>query len=95
MSTRSIATLIGYIPGDIRPRPGVSQLLLSTASRNPLRAGAVFQRNIRNMTKSSREKYTDPGLRDQLKEEIQAGDKGGKPGQWSARKVGIIIFIIL
>ncbi|KAF8423057.1 hypothetical protein EV426DRAFT_574740 [Tirmania nivea] len=38
------------------------------------------------MTKSSAGKYTDPELRDQIKEEVQAGDKGGKPGQWSARK---------
>ncbi|KAI9367438.1 hypothetical protein BJX61DRAFT_528446 [Aspergillus egyptiacus] len=30
--------------------------------------------------------YTDPELREQVKEEIQQGDKGGKPGQWSARK---------
>ncbi|KAJ5260534.1 hypothetical protein N7478_012139 [Penicillium angulare] len=32
------------------------------------------------------DKYTDPKLRDQVKEEIHRGDKGGKPGQWSARK---------
>ena len=32
------------------------------------------------------EDYTDPELRARLKEEIKAGDKGGKPGQWSARK---------
>ncbi len=30
--------------------------------------------------------YTDPELRERLKEEIKAGDKGGKPGEWSARK---------
>jgi hypothetical protein len=30
--------------------------------------------------------YTDPELRERLKEKIKAGDKGGKPGQWSARK---------
>ncbi|WP_310398150.1 hypothetical protein [Hymenobacter sp.] len=30
--------------------------------------------------------YTDPPLRERLKEEIRAGDKGGEPGQWSARK---------
>lgn len=30
--------------------------------------------------------YTDPALREQLKAVIQAGDKGGNPGQWSARK---------
>ncbi|CAG8084493.1 unnamed protein product [Penicillium salamii] len=33
-----------------------------------------------------KEKYTDPELRDEVKEEIHNGDKGGKPGQWSARK---------
>lgn len=30
--------------------------------------------------------YTDPALRERLKEQLQAGDKGGRPGQWSARK---------
>jgi hypothetical protein len=30
--------------------------------------------------------YTEPGLRARLKEEIKAGDRGGRPGQWSARK---------
>lgn len=30
--------------------------------------------------------YTDPELRERLKEEIKAGDRGGRPGQWSARK---------
>ena len=34
--------------------------------------------------------YTDPGLREQLKREIMAGDKGGKPGQWSARKAQLL-----
>jgi hypothetical protein len=32
------------------------------------------------------DKYTDPDLRARLKDEVQADDKGGKPGQWSARK---------
>ncbi len=30
--------------------------------------------------------YTDPELRERLKEEIKGSDKGGAPGQWSARK---------
>ncbi|KEQ76027.1 hypothetical protein M436DRAFT_39529 [Aureobasidium namibiae CBS 147.97] len=33
-----------------------------------------------------KDKYTDPELRDEVKEEIHNGDKGGAPGQWSARK---------
>lgn len=30
--------------------------------------------------------YTHPELREELKEEIKASDKGGRSGQWSARK---------
>jgi hypothetical protein len=30
--------------------------------------------------------YTDPKLRERLKKKIKAGDKGGDPGEWSARK---------
>ncbi len=30
--------------------------------------------------------YTKPALRKKLFEQILAGSKGGKPGQWSARK---------
>ena len=36
--------------------------------------------------KSGEEKYTDPELREEIKEQIKASDKGGKKGQWSARK---------
>ena len=36
------------------------------------------------------EKYTDPDLRARLKDEVQADDKGGKPGQWSARKAQLL-----
>ena len=34
--------------------------------------------------------YTDPALRDQVKAEVLAGDKGGRPGQWSARKAQLV-----
>lgn len=33
-----------------------------------------------------KEKYSNPQLRDEVKEEIKESDKGGAPGQWSARK---------
>jgi hypothetical protein len=35
--------------------------------------------------------YTDPELRARLKEEIKAGDRGGRPGQWSARKSQLLV----
>ena len=31
-------------------------------------------------------KYTKPELRERIKDRIMAGSKGGKPGQWSARR---------
>jgi hypothetical protein len=34
--------------------------------------------------------YTKPTMRKRLFESIKAGDKGGKPGQWSARKAQML-----
>ncbi len=35
--------------------------------------------------------YTKPDLRERLKEEIKASDKGGRKGQWSARKSQLLV----
>lgn len=34
--------------------------------------------------------YSKPALRNRIKSEVMAGSKGGKPGQWSARKAQIV-----
>ena len=34
--------------------------------------------------------YTNPALRKRIFEKIKAGGKGGKPGQWSARKAQML-----
>tara|TARA_X000001382_G_C3171643_1_gene179730 strand:- start:343 stop:531 length:189 start_codon:yes stop_codon:yes gene_type:complete len=34
--------------------------------------------------------YTKPGLRKQIFSRIKSGSKGGKPGQWSARKAQML-----
>lgn len=34
--------------------------------------------------------YTKPKLREKLKQEIQSSNKGGRPGQWSARKAQLL-----
>jgi len=34
--------------------------------------------------------YTKPGMRKKLFNKIKAGSKGGKPGQWSARKAQML-----
>ena len=34
--------------------------------------------------------YTKPKLRERIKNRIMAGSKGGRPGQWSARKAQML-----
>lgn len=39
---------------------------------------------------SSDDQYTKPELRDRVKKKVLAGSKGGRPGQWSARKAQLV-----
>ena len=41
-------------------------------------------------TVNSSGNYTKPALRERLFKEVKAGSKGGKPGQWSARKAQML-----
>ncbi len=45
---------------------------------------------VKQASHSDPEHYTKPELRDRIKAEITEGDKGGKPGQWSARKAQMV-----
>jgi hypothetical protein len=42
-------------------------------------------------SEKNEEKYTKPDLREKIKEEIKRSDKGGKKGQWSARKSQLLV----
>jgi hypothetical protein len=35
-------------------------------------------------------RYSKPELRENIKDRVMAGSKGGKPGQWSARKAQLL-----
>ena len=39
---------------------------------------------------AEKSKYTKPKLRERIKNRIMAGSKGGKAGQWSARKAQML-----
>jgi len=41
-------------------------------------------------TVNKADNYTKPALRKRLFNQIKAGGKGGKPGQWSARKAQML-----
>lgn len=62
-----------------------------TARKTAAKAGAKAPaKRAAHHHPSDPEHYTDPALRDRLKDEILAGDKGGRPGQWSARKAQLL-----
>lgn len=42
------------------------------------------------LVKAAKMQYTKPELRERIKRRILAGSKGGKPGQWSARKAQLL-----
>lgn len=57
----------------------------------------VLERDLRAISKrnqygkkSAKQNYTNPSLRERLKNQIMAGSKGGRPGQWSARKAQLL-----
>lgn len=42
------------------------------------------------LAKAAKMNYTKPKLRENIKKRILAGSRGGKPGQWSARKAQLL-----
>jgi hypothetical protein len=42
------------------------------------------------LEKTAKMAYTKPELRERIKNRIMAGSRGGKPGQWSARKAQLL-----
>jgi hypothetical protein len=57
----------------------------STARRAPAKKPAARKSRVNEAGN-----YTKPTMRKRLFESIKAGSKGGKPGQWSARKAQML-----
>jgi hypothetical protein len=52
--------------------------------------GSVEVRSGKKSTVNAAGNYTKPGMRKRLVASVKAGGKGGKPGQWSARKAQMV-----
>ncbi len=66
-----------------RKAPAKKTASKKTASKAPAKSGESSK-------PGNEDNYTKPDLREHIKEEVMAGDKGGKPGQWSARKAQLV-----
>lgn len=75
-----------------KPRKQAVAIALSTAGKTkPASAMAKGGKATKQKSKVNEAgNYTKPALRKRLFEKIKAGSKGGKPGQWSARKAQML-----
>lgn len=60
-----------------------------TLSSIELKKGGSVKKKAKSKVNESGN-YTKPTMRKRLFEKIKAGSKGGKPGQWSARKAQML-----
>ncbi len=61
------------------------------AAKAPAKAvGRPAKKAATKKERDAETKYTDPALREHIKDDVMAGDKGGRPGQWSARKAQMV-----
>jgi hypothetical protein len=56
----------------------------------PCKWAKILEEKIKIPMAQESGKYTKPGMRERIKDRIMAGSKGGKPGQWSARKAQLL-----
>lgn len=62
---------------------------VASRKRSPAKKAAAPAKSSPAKAKSE-DNYTKPELREKIKTEVMAGDKGGHPGQWSARKAQLV-----
>lgn len=60
------------------------------ATKKTAEKKATAKSASKKSSKGIAENYTKPELREKLKEQVLAGDKGGRAGQWSARKAQLV-----
>ena len=72
-------------PGKVSPaKKGVAKKIAAKKTASGASAKGFAAKGKRD------DNYTKPELREKIKDEVMAGDKGGRPGQWSARKAQLV-----
>jgi hypothetical protein len=66
-------------------RSNFSKQVSMPPSKTKLKVGGTVKSSVNEAGN-----YTKPGMRKALFEKIKAGDKGGKPQTWSARKAQML-----
>ena len=91
MTTEKAKTTIKQVAGKLKKASKAHASQAKTLSAIELKkGGSVKKKKKRKSTVNKAGNYTKPELRKRLFNRIKAGGKGGRPGQWSARKAQML-----
>lgn len=85
-----MATKSSGVKSSTKKSPAKSSSAKAAGTKSPARPKKAAVKTAKSAGRTAEDKYTDPELREHIKEEVMAGDKGGNAGQWSARKAQMV-----
>lgn len=70
--------------------PRKKRTVSRTSRTKARRVSATSRRRVGTRATTASSRYTRPALRERLKKRLMAGTRGGRAGQWSARKAQLL-----
>lgn len=86
---QDLGALVGFlISRDVEKKNAAKEIGKGYPTAQKYKSGGKIR--VKKSRVNEAGNYTKPGLRKRIFERIKAGPKGGRPGQWSARKAQLL-----